>query len=161
MSVDFECGLLRNTAVSGELTDEQCELLAAIADLRELESGEILFSEGETDHRLYVIVEGRLAVTRANTRGSWDTLHILNTGDLAGESGFLDSNVHSATLRAVGQTRVVSFGRDEFEKLLDRDPHLVYNVMRSIIKSMRSTQRRMNQQYQQLTHYISQTGKSF
>jgi len=161
MAEDISPEAIKNTALGTELTLEQCGILARACRLRQLESGEVLFEEGSSDDELFIILGGKLAVSRDSGRGFSNTLHLLSPGDLAGESGFLDGKPHSATLRAVGTTQVLSLKRDKLESLLFENPVVVYGVMRAIVRSVREIIRRMNQQYQQMTDYINQSGSRF
>ena len=63
--------------------------------------------EGDADQTLYIVGDGALAVERVTSGGDVITLHILRSGDLAGELGFIDGTEHSACLRAVGKTSLV------------------------------------------------------
>jgi CRP/FNR family transcriptional regulator, cyclic AMP receptor protein len=145
----------RNSPLAAELSADQCALLAKHVVCRNLKDGEVLLKEGDKDQNLYVIANGNLAVTRNTGGGDWIVLHILRPRDLAGELGFLDGLEHSATLRSIGPTDVYSLDRGNLEALLDTDPRLVYQVMRSVIRSVHSTLRRMNAQYVEMTNYIS------
>ncbi|MDD3608765.1 MAG: cyclic nucleotide-binding domain-containing protein [Halothiobacillaceae bacterium] len=148
---------LKNTALGLEMDMQECAIVAGVCAQRTVPSGEVLFNEGDSDNELFIIIEGRLAVSRS-TSGYTNVLHILNPGDLAGESGFLDGKPHSATLRAMGETTVLCLHRERLESLMNEHPHLVYAVMRAIIRSIRETIRRMNSQCQQMSNYISQFG---
>jgi len=149
---------LKATTLGTELTDEQCAKLAGVCRLIEVKNGALLFEEGSRNDTLFIIMSGRFAVSRDTGRGFSDTLHLLGPGDLAGESGFLDGSPHSATLRAMGDTEVLTLERAQLEALLIDNPILVYKVMRAIIYSIRQVIRRMNQQQQQLMGYINQGG---
>lgn len=149
---------LKATALGAELTDEQCAKLAGVCQLIQVKNGSLLFEEGGRNETLFVILSGRFAVSRDTGRGFSDTLHLLGPGELAGESGFLDGSPHSATLRAVGDTEVLTLERAQLEALLIDHPILVYKVMRAIIYSIRQIIRRMNQQQLQLMGYINQGG---
>lgn len=149
---------IRKTLLGAELTDMECETLAQVCEVRHVPSGETLFREGESHHELFVVIDGRLSVNKDTGRGYADTLHILGPGDLAGESGFLDGKPHSATLRAVGDTTVLSLHREHLERLIKDHPFMVYHVMRAIVRSIRAIMIRMNAQCSQMTSYIQQTG---
>lgn len=149
---------IKATALGKELTDEQCAKLAEVCQHIQVKNGTLLFEEGGRNDTLFIILSGRFAVSRDTGRGFSDTLHLLGAGELAGESGFLDGSPHSATLRAVGDTEVLTLERAQLEALLIDHPILVYKVMRSIIYSIRQVIRRMNQQQQQLMGYINQGG---
>ncbi len=147
--------MVRHSPLAVELTDEQCQVLANIVDVHELKDGDVLIREGHVDNKLYVIVEGMLAVIKEISPGDWVTLHILKTGDLAGEMGFVDGMEHSATLRSIGNTKVFSLEREAFESLIEGHALLVYRVMRAIIRSVHAIVHRMNAQYVELTNYIT------
>ncbi|MGM0516170.1 MAG: Crp/Fnr family transcriptional regulator [Pseudomonadota bacterium] len=146
---------LKQTALGRELSNEQCQLLASVCRRRSIANGDTLFNEGEVSDTLFVIVSGRFAVSRDTGRGFSDTLHLLDSGHLAGESGFLDGTPHSATLRAVGDAEVVTLERAHLESLLVDHPILVYKVMRAIVHSIREIIRRMNRQHSELLSYIN------
>ncbi|MFP4252623.1 MAG: Crp/Fnr family transcriptional regulator [Guyparkeria sp.] len=146
---------LKQTALGKELGDEQCRLLASVCTRRAVANGEILFEEGHSSDTLFIVVRGRFAVSRDTGRGFSDTLHLLEAGQLAGESGFLDGTPHSATLRAVGDADVVMLDRAHLEALLIDHPILVYKVMRAIVYSVREIIRRMNRQHSELLSYIN------
>ena len=68
---------------------------------------------------------------------------------------FIDGTPHSAGIRALGDCEVFNIHRADFEALMERDPDMVYKVMRAIVRAAHRIQRRMNFQYTQLTDYIS------
>lgn len=147
--------LLKKSSLGEELTQAQCEMLAAIITVQELEDGDVLFNEGDSDNALHVIAQGRLEVIRSTGGGEWVTLHILREGDMAGELSFIDGLEHSAGLRAVGSCKVFSLTREQFEALLQQDAELVYKVMRTIVRTVHSILRRMNLHYVEMSNYIA------
>lgn len=149
-----QCFIL-GSVLGKDLTTEECELFTELGTVRELADGEALIHEGEVDNSLHLVIEGNLAVTRPAAGGDWVTLHVLRKGDLAGELGFVDGLGHSATLRALGPTAVFSLARDKFDPLLDSNPHMVFRIMRAIIRGVHSTLRRMNQQQIEMNNYIT------
>jgi CRP-like cAMP-binding protein len=146
---------LKRTTLGRELSDEQCRVLATACSRRRVSNGDTLFEEGGASDSLFVIISGRFAVSRDTGRGFSDTLSLLEPGQLAGESGFLDGSPHSATLRAVGDAEVVLLDRAHLEGLLVDHPILVYKVMRAIVHSIREIIRRMNRQHSELLTYIN------
>jgi CRP-like cAMP-binding protein len=146
---------LRRSPLTANLDDHQCRVLSGIAEVRRLAPDEVLIAEGLTDNAFHVIVDGMLAVTKDAGGGEWTTLAILRAGDLAGELGFVDGRPHSATLRAVGDTTVYSFDRERLEALLESSPWVVYRLMQTIVQAVHQILRRMNNQYVEMTNYIT------
>jgi CRP-like cAMP-binding protein len=145
--------LVRNSALAAELTADQCGVLAGLMGVRDLEDGEILVKEGAGDNRMYAVVSGALGVSR-EVDGEWQNLHVLTKGDLAGELGFMDDRPRYAALRALGPTRVLSLEREKLESLLEREPLIVYRVMRAIFRVVHVILTRQAMQSSELTNYV-------
>jgi CRP-like cAMP-binding protein len=60
----------------------------------------------------------------------------------------------SATLYAVGATKVLSLERDKFESLINSHPMIIYRVMRGLARNMHGIVRRENSQSTELRNYI-------
>jgi CRP-like cAMP-binding protein len=145
---------LRGSRLASELSDEQCRTLAARIALRELADGDTLVREGTSDSHLYAIVSGTIAVARAAGTPEEVQLFTLGAGDTVGELSFLDDNVHYASFVARGATLVFGLERAQLEALLDGDPHVVYRVMRAIVRRVHQNQHRLAAQASELTNYI-------
>jgi CRP-like cAMP-binding protein len=147
--------LVRNSALAVELTGDQCAVLAELVSVKELADGDVLVRQGAADNHLYVIVNGALAVARqVEGDGQWINLHLLTKGDLAGELGFMDGRPHYAALRATGPTQVLCLEREKLESLLEREPVIVYRVMRAIFRVVHVIINRMAMQTSELTNYV-------
>jgi CRP-like cAMP-binding protein len=154
MSETIDLSIVRGSSIAGELSDAESAILAGVVTRRTLKNDEILIEEDQVDHCLYVIVSGALEVCR-HSGGDWVSLHVLKTGDLAGELGFIDGQPHSASLRSIGPTEVFILERSQFESLLESHPRVIYGVMRTILRTVHGILRRMNLQYIELSNYIT------
>jgi CRP-like cAMP-binding protein len=157
MTEPIASDLIQHSTLISDLSPEQCNELSNITKVRELADGEVLIKQGETDETLHIVGEGELAVERETAGGNRVTLHVLKPGDLAGEMGFVDGTEHSATLRALGKTLVVSLPRQNLETILTSKPEVVYGVMRGTIRTVHRILREINLQYVELNNYITKT----
>lgn len=161
MTEDSDFSYLRHSPLTSGLSDEQVQALAGIAYCRRLADQQLLIAEGRIEDSLHIIAEGAIAVTRDLGKGEFTTIHVLRTGDLAGEMGFISGQPHTATLRSLGRTQVCSLEREAFETLVEKDPWLVYRVMCNIIQVSQDILRRMNAQYVELTKYVHRSHAVF
>ncbi len=145
---------LRPSKLAVELTDEQCRLLAAAMQLRDLKEGEVLVKEDDDDHHFYLIVSGKLGVIKSVGTPDQVTLNTLASGDFAGELSWLDGSRRYASMVAMDNTRVLGLEREKLESLLATDPLLVYRVMRAIVRAVHQIQRQLFMQQGELTNYI-------
>ena len=148
---------IRKSCLSDGLSDDECAVLAQITSQRNLADDEALITEGDVDDCLYVVLQGKIGVTKETGGGDETTLHILSQDEFAGQMGFVDGKEHTATLKALGGAEVLALNRSDLEQRLQSDPNLVYQVMRAVVRSGHDILRKMNNQYVELTNYISKT----
>jgi CRP-like cAMP-binding protein len=149
--------LVRASKLGSELNDEQCAVLGGLIEVHEYADGAVVVAEGAVDDHLRVVLAGALAVAKQSAAGDWVRLNVLTAGDLAGELAFLDSRPRYAALVALGPTRVFSLQRAKLESLLEREPQIVYRVMRAIARFAHEVLNRSSAQMAELTAYIFKT----
>ena len=146
--------LILNSSLGSELSTEEAGELSALMNLRDLVDGDFLITEGTADDSLHVLLQGKLEVVKRTGADGTASLAVLREGDLAGELSFLDGEVHTVGLRALCDTRVYSLKREDFEKIVDQNPRLVYKVMRAVARSTHRIVHRINQDFIELNNYI-------
>lgn len=145
---------LRASKLAAELTEEQSRRLAEAMTMRDLREGEVLVREGTSDSHLYLLVRGVLGVVKNAGSPERVTINTLSAGDFAGELSFMDAQERFASLVALSDARVLGLARDQLESLLDKEPWLVYRVMRAIIRAVHQIQYRLSIQQSELSNYI-------
>lgn len=146
--------LVSNSRLGAELSSEQCGALAALVKLRRVAPGEYLIEEGGNDDSVHVVLKGALDVVKQAGPGDPASLAVLRPGDAAGEMSFIDGMRHQTGLRAIAESEVLSLERVDFERLIAKDPDLVYKVMRTVTRAAHDLMHRMNIQYIELSNYI-------
>lgn len=138
-----------------ELEPDECRILADVMNVRHLEDGELLVKENEADNTLFVLIEGKLAVT-GTVLGQELVVYTMKIGECAGTRAFVDRTPRKATLRAIGgKTTVYSLKPEAFEAMLDEHPRIVYKVMRALFRITHTNLMRMNLESQELVNYVS------
>lgn len=155
MSTSENLDMVKKSPFGPELTEEQCSELANIIEVRNLDDGEFLIREGEIDNTLYVSVTGKLSVIK-NSGSGVEQLHVLAAGSLAGAMGFLDGQEHSASLKAISNTKVFCIERSKFEVLIEKSPMVVYKIMKTIVRDIHGIVKKMNTSHVELSNYINQ-----
>jgi CRP-like cAMP-binding protein len=150
---------LRTSTITEELSDTEVEIIAGLFNVQDYKPGEIIVQPGdELPDNLYILAHGDIAV-KIEGGGEESTIHVLKPGDLAGIITFVGGAAVdiSATLYAVGNTKVLSMARAEFEKLINSHPMIVYKVMRGVVRNVHGIVRRVNSQSAELSNYIYRT----
>ncbi|MEW6403168.1 MAG: SpoIIE family protein phosphatase [Chloroflexota bacterium] len=121
MTVD----LLAKIPLFAELPAEELARLISLMDRRELEPGEILFSEGEPGEHLYVVMSGELEILMGAGKPDEFILNILRAGEYLGEMSLIVPGGHrTASVRARGKAALLSMSRTQFMDLTKRYPLL-------------------------------------
>lgn len=100
--------------------------------------GEVVVRQGETGDCMYSVQDGRLEVV-AQHHGRGETrLAVLEKGDTFGEMAIFEKEVRSATVRALGQARVLTIDKRTFLRRIQEDPSLAFNLVRMMSHRIRS-----------------------
>ena len=143
---------------------EQAPLFVVLvpADLRVLASkfhpvryrrGEVIFREGETAERLFLIGEGRVKLTTASPAGQELLIGVLGKGQIFGELEVIDHGPRAMDARAMEDAEVFAFGADVFWTMLENRPALA----RRLLELMARRLRRADQTSQDLVFFDAPT----
>jgi len=143
-----------NSHLGTELSDDEAATLAGYMQAHELRGGDYLIKEGTVDDTLHVMVEGNLEVVKRTAADGTASIAIIREGNLAGELSFIDGKVHTVGLRALSDCKVISLERKDFERIVDKNPQLVYKVMRAVARSAHRIVHQMNDEFIELSNYI-------
>lgn len=102
------------------LSRMEINFLSALSRERRLEAGETLFREGEPGEEMYVVLEGRVMISKEIVGAGEEALAILERGDYFGEMGLIDQKPRSADAKAhEGGALVLAITREVLEGILD------------------------------------------
>ena len=116
---------LLETALFKQVSEEQARELVPYLHHEEYDKGEYIFTEGDTDQRMYVIQEGRVKLTRQSVDKRVQLLSIHTRGELLGEIPVFDPQGGPRTANAVAMvdgTQVVWLDHDALFAWLGKYP---------------------------------------
>jgi CRP/FNR family transcriptional regulator, cyclic AMP receptor protein len=145
---------LKGTKLAAELDAAQIGVLADLIEVRDLKQGDVLVREGTSDNHLFVVLSGVIGVVKNVGTPDAVTFNTFAAGDLVSELSSLDGSQRYASVVALGDVRVIELERERLESLIDSHPHIVYHVMRAIIRFVHQVQRRLSMQQVELSNYI-------
>lgn len=99
--------------------------------------GEVIISEGEIGVHMFVVQSGQVeAVTGSGT--SEQRVAVLGGGDFFGEMALFDKDVRSATVRALGEARVLTIDKRTLLKRISENPLLALNLLKTMSSRIRT-----------------------
>ena len=99
--------------------------------------GEVIIRQGESGNCMYVVQGGRVEVLQDSLKGGEQHLAFLEAGDFFGEMAVFEKETRSATVRALGEARVLSVDKKMLLTRIREDPLLAVNLLKTMSKRIR------------------------
>jgi len=132
-ATNLSASLLTRIPLFSQLPFDELNLLLNALDRVRLNSGDILFKEGEPAEHLYIVARGQLEINMASGTANELILNVINEGEYIGEMGIImPGGKRTAGARARGDVLLLSMSRTQFQDLLHRHPELA-NAMVSVL----------------------------
>ncbi len=107
--------------------------------------GEIIVRQGEKGDCMYVIQSGRAEVLLKDESYQEKEIRLamLSKGDFFGEMAIIEEEVRSATVRALGEVRVIVVDKRIFLRRIHEDPSFAFRIMEKMAQRIREMDRSM------------------
>ena len=135
----MDTDVLRQAPLFTGLDDEAAAALSSSMVEYEMRRGEVLFREGDSGDRLYVVTDGKVKLGRTSADGRENLLAILGPGQMFGELSLFDPGPRSATVTAVTDCTLQSLGSDELLRWLDGRPEVARGLLTQLAGRLRRT----------------------
>jgi CRP/FNR family transcriptional regulator len=119
------------------LPPEQLVELEKLAIAQTYPKGDIIFHQGDEGIGFFVIKTGRVKVYKSSRDGKEQILHIFGERDHFAEVPALDGQYYPASASALEPTEVLFFARQRFLNLLEQQPALTINLLKSFARHLR------------------------
>lgn len=97
--------------------------------LVELETGQVLWRQGDPSSYVALIEEGEVEVIGRGPEGDTLIFTVLQRGEILGEMSCLDGKTHSATVRARNKVQIRRLGRQEYIQWIRSDPERMQKIL--------------------------------
>ena len=124
--------LLDDTAWSRRFSWKQLQCLGLYLRRYQLPSGRALFSEGDHDAFLAIVIDGRLDIHKRDSSDQHRTVAELGRGKMVGEMSLLDGAARSATALAATETDLLVLTKQDFDQLAETHPSMAFELTRAI-----------------------------
>ncbi len=110
--------------------------VSGIATAHRYPLGAVLFRAGDVGDRLYLILEGRVRISREVPGMGEEALTILGPGNYFGEMAIIDAAPRSADAHVHEACSLLEIRKDEMEHLLLVDRDLAYEVLWNVVRTL-------------------------
>ena len=135
--------LLARVPLFHELEPTDLEKIASVTRCENYTPNQDIVHIGDPGHSLYVVVDGYVTVLYPS-RSSDVELARLGTGEFFGEMAILNAKPRSATVRALGEVRVLVLERDDFTRALEDSPQITLKLLSALSVRIRNTDEQLS-----------------
>src|ERR1043166_6821784 len=109
---------LRKIALFSTLKPQALELIARVATEESHATGTKIFQHGDAGDKLYLILQGRVRISREVPGMGEEALAVLGPGEVFGEMALLDESPRSADARVHDRCTLLVISKEDFDDLL-------------------------------------------
>jgi CRP/FNR family transcriptional regulator, cyclic AMP receptor protein len=142
---------LRGVRFFSGLKPAALDLIAKVAVEEEYAKGTKLFSHGDPGESLYLILEGKIRISREVAGMGEEALAVLGAGQVFGEMALLDESPRSADAIVHERCRLLAIPKTGFDDLLFMHKDLAYEVLQSFVRLLTARLRETNEKLTFLT----------
>lgn len=135
---------LRACALFQSLSGDQLRKVAGIAGHRAAAAGEVIFREGEPGDEMYVVVAGKVRISKQVEGVGEEALSILEPGSYFGEMAMIDDAPRSADARAHVACALAVLKREDLDQLMFIDKDLAYDLLWTFVRTLTARLRETN-----------------
>jgi flavin-dependent dehydrogenase len=117
-----------------KIPDNTMELISLLGKV--YQDGDVIFRQGDAADSMFVIQDGRVEVL-AELDGNEIRLAVSGPGEVIGEMAIFEHETRSATVRALGNARVLTIDEKAFLRYVHQDPSLAYQLLKLLSNRIR------------------------
>jgi CRP/FNR family cyclic AMP-dependent transcriptional regulator len=128
------------------LSAGEMKLLATFSSEERFREGSMVFREGERGDKLYIVLDGRVRISKFIPGVGEEALAVLDRGDFFGEMALIDDKPRSADAKAHdGDATVLSLDRATLNEILSMDPHASLQFLNLLCRMISRRLREINE----------------
>lgn len=130
-------GILRDIALFSSLADKELHQIMAHVILRDFKKNQTILCEEDTSEFMYIIINGKVKVTRVGKDGKEAILSMHGSGEFFGEVALIDGKTTPAAVLAVENSNVATISKDHFYSLLYTQRKVLENLLKILCSRLR------------------------
>ncbi|MBU1934861.1 cyclic nucleotide-binding domain-containing protein, partial [Patescibacteria group bacterium] len=112
-----------------ELGDDDLQAIISKIQMEYFAADHVIFEEGDTGDKMYIIKRGQVQVLRDNT-----IVAVLSDNQFFGEMALVSDEPRNATLKTVTDVEVLTLDKEDFRRLLETNASIASIVSYEVVK---------------------------
>jgi len=131
--------VVRQAALFDGVAEDAVLAITECLDHRTFSRGDVVYTEGEPGNELFILVSGKVKISRGSADGRETLLAIMGPSDMFGELSLFDPGPRLATARAMTELSVGVLANSSFRPWITHRPEIAMQLMRLIARRLRHT----------------------
>jgi CRP-like cAMP-binding protein len=127
------------------LTKDALALIANATTEESHATGTKIFQYGDVGDKLFVLLEGKVRISREVAGMGEEALAVLGPGEVFGEMSLIDEAPRSADARVHERCRLLVISKESFDELLFMHKDLAYEVLWNCVRILSTRLRETNE----------------
>jgi CRP/FNR family transcriptional regulator len=136
-------GVLASVPLFAALDAESAAILESMLTTRSVARGHVVFREGDEGDRLFIVIDGKVKISRAAADGRENLLAVLGAAEMFGELSLFDPGPRTASVSAVTDSTLASLDHDDLRPLLVERPGVAVELLAALAQRLRRTNEAM------------------
>ncbi len=138
--------LLRRMDLFASLAVAELAAVAAVCELQRYQANQVILSEGEVGDAMFLIVSGKVSVSKVVENQCRIELGEMGPGEYFGEMALFDNLERSATVTATEETMVLMLHQREFSEVVREYPQVALQICTDLSRRVRELQTKLQNQ---------------
>jgi CRP-like cAMP-binding protein len=140
--------ILAKVSLFADIKDNSAAFSALfkLMKMRDYQAGETILHEGDTGTDFFILADGNAGVFKKTQDGDLYKVAILagHMGAFFGESGLLESDTRTATIRAETECKCMVLSKSDFEAYCNANPEWALPILKRVAKAIMHRLKNMN-----------------
>jgi CRP/FNR family transcriptional regulator len=135
--------LLRDMRLFSSLTEAELEEVGTRTTVKVFKKNSIILHDVDTNEFMYMVLKGKVKVTRITEEGKETILALHSAGEFFGELALIDRKTTPATVSAMEDSLIALISRKDFNSLLLRQGNFLNELLLIFCSRLRDSWRRI------------------
>ncbi len=133
----MDIGFLNYIPLFSELSEDNLREIVKLAARQVYKKDNMILIEEEIGSTMFIILDGRVKISRISDDGREVILSILSEGDFFGEMSILDGQNRSANVVTLDDSKIMVIRREDFLQMLHDYPQIAINLLKELAQRLR------------------------
>jgi CRP/FNR family cyclic AMP-dependent transcriptional regulator len=133
----MDISILKTIPLFSELNDSDLKEIVKVAIRQVYKKDNMILVEEEVGSTMFIILDGRVKISRISEEGREVILSILSEGDFFGEMSILNGQTRSANVVTLEDSEILVIRREDFLHMLHNYPQIAINLLKELAHRLR------------------------